>query len=424
MLARRFPVLGIRDFRLLFADRLLAPSAFAFSMVGVSFAVLDATGSTRDLSVVLAAQIAPSLLFMLIGGVIADRVRPQLVIAAANLAIATGELGFGLLVLTHEARLWQMILCEFVTGTGIALFWPASGALLPKIVPSELLQEANAVSRLAQNVAQMGGAAVAGLVVAAVGPGWALFTDGIAMLGTIPMNLAIRAGTPERTEGGEGTGLLHELREGWAEFAAHPWIWVTTIEYSIVMMLSYGGYDVLGPVVAKAHLGGPAAWGAISAALSVGLILGGVASLRFKPQRPMVVVAGLAPLIVLPCLAFGALWPLWVALVLSLVAGFSIEVLVVQWNVSLATFIPPARLARVTAYDALGSTMAMPVGALVAGPLAVALGVRATEIGAFVLAVIVAALALLSREVRTMRFSNAPTVDGGITPEPQLSSTV
>ncbi|HBW18561.1 MAG TPA: hypothetical protein DEH11_05870, partial [Actinobacteria bacterium] len=72
-LVRRFPVLGYRDFRLLLAERLLAPTAFAFSLVGVSFAVLDATRSTEDLSFVLAAQIAPSLIFTLIGGVIADR---------------------------------------------------------------------------------------------------------------------------------------------------------------------------------------------------------------------------------------------------------------------------------------------------------------------------------------------------------------
>ena len=88
---RHLPVLAIRDFRLLLADRLLAPAAFAFSLVGVSFAVLNATGSTADLSYVLAAQIAPSLVFTLIGGVIADRIPPQRVIIAGNVMIASGR---------------------------------------------------------------------------------------------------------------------------------------------------------------------------------------------------------------------------------------------------------------------------------------------------------------------------------------------
>ena len=92
-LARRFPALGYRDFRLLLADRLIAPGAFAFSLVGVSFAVLDATGSTADLSYVLAAQILPSLVFALVGGVFADRFAPQKVIVAANLMIAACEAG-------------------------------------------------------------------------------------------------------------------------------------------------------------------------------------------------------------------------------------------------------------------------------------------------------------------------------------------
>src|SRR5215831_5443346 len=113
---RRFPVLAYRDFRLLLADRLLAPAAFAFSLVGVSFAVLYATGSTADLSYVLAAQIAPSLIFTLIGGVFADRFPPQWVIVAANIMIAVGEGAFGLLVLIGHAQLWLMLLLETLTG--------------------------------------------------------------------------------------------------------------------------------------------------------------------------------------------------------------------------------------------------------------------------------------------------------------------
>jgi MFS family permease len=142
---RRLPVLGIRDFRLLLADRVLAPMSYAFSMVGVSFAVLDQThGSTAKLSYVLAAQIAPSLVFLLLGGVIADRIAPQKVIIAANIMMAAGEGTFGILVLTGHPPLWQMIALECMTGTGMAVFYPASQALLPRLVPGELLQEASA----------------------------------------------------------------------------------------------------------------------------------------------------------------------------------------------------------------------------------------------------------------------------------------
>src|ERR1700751_4138765 len=175
LVTRRFPVLGVRDFRLLLADRVLAPASFAFSLVGVSFAVLDATGgSTAKLSYVLAAQIAPSLVFLLLGGVFADRMAPQKVIIAGNLMMAVGEGTFGILVLTGHPALWQMIGLESLTGIGMAIFYPASSALLPRLVPGGLLQEASAVSRLAMEGRQMGGAVPAGVVVAAIRPGWGL----------------------------------------------------------------------------------------------------------------------------------------------------------------------------------------------------------------------------------------------------------
>ena len=120
-LTRRFPTMANRNFRLLLADRLLAPLAATFSLVGVSFAVLAATGSTADLSYVIAAQAAPSLVFLLVGGVIADRIAPQLVIVAANVMVAVGEGLFGILVLTAHPSILVMIVLELVTGTGVAL---------------------------------------------------------------------------------------------------------------------------------------------------------------------------------------------------------------------------------------------------------------------------------------------------------------
>src|SRR6202044_1752100 len=144
-LTRRYPVLAIRDFRLLMADRLLAPASAGFSLVGVSFAVLKLTGSPAALSYVLAAQIAPALVFALVGGVAADRFPPQRVIIAANLMMAGGEGTFGILGLASRPSLWAMMGLEARTGTGIAIFYPASQALLPRLVPRGMLQEASAI---------------------------------------------------------------------------------------------------------------------------------------------------------------------------------------------------------------------------------------------------------------------------------------
>ncbi|HEY3904309.1 MAG TPA: MFS transporter [Streptosporangiaceae bacterium] len=414
-LTRRYPVLANRNFRLLLADRLLAPLAFSFSLVGVSFAVLAATtsaahpaGSTADLSYVLAAQIAPSLLFMLIGGVIADRIAPQLVIVVANIMIAVGEGTFGLLVLFGRPGLPTMLGLEFLTGTGMALFYPASTALVPRLVPASQLQEASAISRLVMNVAMMGGAALAGECVALFGPGWALAVCGIGMFTAVPLMLAIRLGpaSASASEAGEpaaAPSMVRELREGWSEFWSHKWLWVTVLQYTVVLAAWYGGFQVLGPAVARAHLGGAQAWGLITAAEGVGLIVGGVVSLRWTPRRPIVFVVLGGAAIALSLLALALLLPLAVICIIAFVIGVSIEALMVVWTVTMAVNIPPDMLARVSAYDALGSTMGMPAGALVAGPIAALVGVSATQYGAAAIILVASVLALIPREIRTMR---------------------
>ncbi len=412
---RKFPVLGIRDFRLLLTDRLIAPASVGFSIVGVSFAVLKATNSAADLSYVLAAQIAPSLVFALIGGVAADRFPPQRVIVAANLLMALGEGTFGLLALTSKPPLWAMIGLEAITGTGVAIFYPASQALLPRLVPRDLLQEASAISRLVMNVGQMSGAALAGLLVAAAGAGWALLLCGIGMLSTIPLLLAIRGSRPatawEPTSADSGAAarnMLAELREGWSEFRSHTWLWVIVAQFGVVMMAWYGAFSVLGPVVAREHLGGPAAWGAITAADAFGLIAGGIAALRFTPRRPMLFVVLTGGAIAISPLSLAMVLPLPAICLASFGLGVFIEMMMVQWTVTMARNIPPDKLARVSSYDVLGTVMAMPAGALIAGPLGAAIGASSAQYAAAAVIVIASALALIPRDIRTFRSDNAP----------------
>ena len=411
-LLRRFPVLGIRDFRLLLADRLIAPASVGFSLVGVSFAVLKATNSATDLSYVLAAQIAPSLVFVLIGGVAADRFRAQRVIVAANLLMALGEGTFGVLALAGRPPLWAMLGLEAITGTGVALFYPASQALLPRIVPDSLLQEASAISRLVMNSGQMAGAAAAGLLVAAAGPGWALVLCGVGMVATVPMLLAIKASGPlpagRAPADAPAPNMLAELREGWSEFRSHTWLWVIVAQFSVVMMAWYGAFSVLGPVVAREHLGGPAAWGAITAADALGLIAGGAAALRFTPRRPMLFVVVIGGAIAISPLSLAMVLPLPAVCVASFGLGVFVEMMMVQWTVAMARNIPPEMLARVSSYDVLGSVMTMPAGALIAGPLGTAIGISHAQYAAAAAIVIASALALIPRDIRTMRNREAP----------------
>jgi predicted MFS family arabinose efflux permease len=339
--------------------------------------------------------------------------------------MAVGEGTFGLLVLTGRPPLWAMIGLEAVTGTGMAVFYPASQALLPRLVPDDMLQDASAISRMGMNTGQMAGAAAGGLLVARQGPARALSLCGIGMIGSVPLLLSIR-GVPIKVEVGElgPPSLLAELREGWSEFRSHTWLWVIVAQFSIVMMAWYGAFSVLGPVVAKAHLGGAAAWGAITAADAFGLIAGGLVSLRITPRRPMLFVVLTGGAVAISPLSLALVLPLPVLCVASFCLGVFVEMMMVQWTVALARNIPPGMLARVSSYDVLGSVMAMPIGALIAGPLGAAIGVSSAQYAAAGAIVVASALALIPREVRRMRNLHADLPSsrlGG--PEAELEAT-
>ena len=162
--------------------------------------------------------------------------------------------------------------------------------------------------------------------------------------------------------------MLTELREGWSEFRSHTWLWVIVAQFGVVMMAWYGAFSVLGPVVAREHLGGPAAWGAITAADAFGLIAGGLAALRFTPRRPMLFVVLTGGAIAISPLSLAMVLPLPAVCLASFGLGVFVEMMMVQWTVTMARNIPPDKLARVSSYDVLGSVMAMPAGALIAGP--------------------------------------------------------
>jgi hypothetical protein len=175
-------------------------------------------------------------------------------------------------------------------------------------------------------------------------------------------------------------------------------------------MALLAGQTVLGPVVAKEHLGGPSAWGAIVAAESAGLLLGGLVLLRYRPQR--ILFVGCLTLIPgVPALAALALpAPLAVILVTMLLAGCGLEMFNVLWTVAIQQRIPRDRLSRVSAYDALGSFVFIPIGLTLAGPLADAIGVAETIWAAAAVEVAVIVFMLAFSDVRTLRRTDAPVV--------------
>jgi predicted MFS family arabinose efflux permease len=397
--------LRLRDFRLLFAGELISLLGTAVAPIALAFAILDLTGSATDLGYVLAAGWAPQVVFILVGGVLGDRLPRTLVMVGANLLSAAAQGVAAGLLLAGVAQVWQLALLQAVRGTATALFFPAAQAVVPEIVETELLQPANALIRLAQNSSTVLGAGIGGILVATAGPGWAIAFDAATYLASALILVWIRVTRVVREA---GQTIVRDLIEGWNEFRSREWLWVIVVCASVGNLVATASFGVLGPLVAKLYLGGATAYGAILASQGAGFIAGGVLSLRWRPQRPLLV----SVLFLLPTAAeiacYAAVRETAVIAAVGFVAGLGLEVFGVNWITALQQHVPRQVLSRVSSYDALGSFVFIPLGLVIAGPLAAQLGV--TETLWLFLAIGVASIggALLSRDVRTLRRVDEP----------------
>ena len=363
-----------RDFRLLWIGQ--TTSAFGDSLIPVAlaFAVIDLTGSRSDLGFVLMASVIPRAGLVLVGGVWADRIRRQVVMLSADAARCVTQSLVAAALLSGAAHIWQLIALSALYGAATAFFAPAETGLIPATVSPDRLQEANALMGLSRSAAWVVGPAAAGGLVAAAGPGWAFVVDaGSFAVSSISLALlSVRA-----LEAAKRSRFLDDLREGWRELTERTWVW-SSIVYFGIWNLAVAPVWVLGPFVAARSLGGASAWGLIATCAAIGSVLGGVLALRLKPGRPLFVGYVALSAMALEPAALARPFPLYVVVLTALLGISTLSLANTLWQTTLQAHIPPARLSRVSAYDWLGSLIFSPVGYAVAGPLAAAIGTRAT----------------------------------------------
>ena len=406
--------LAERDFRLLFFGRTISLFGTAFAPIALAFAVIELTGSPSDLGLVLSAYMLAHLVFLLAGGVWADRLPRNLVMVTSDLLSGAAQAIAAVLLLTGAAQTWHLVVLGAIRGGASAFFMPASTGLVPQVVSAGRLQQANALLSLSRNSTRIAGVAIAGLLVATIGPGWALALDGATYaLGALFVGM-LNTPAPEPAANRE---FLRELGEGWREFRSRYWLCVTIVQFALINAYAIGAFLVLGPFVAEEHLGGATAWGLILAAEAAGIV-----ALRYRPERPLL-VATLAVLTMAPLLALlGIAAPLIVILPAAFVAGVGLELYGVFWDTTLQEHIPEEKLSRVSSYDVLGSFALIPVGVAVMGPISSAIGVAETLLGA-ALVVVIATIAVISvADVRNLR-RLAPSPTAGREPLPPQART-
>lgn len=386
-------------FRYLLAGRTVTALGNAIAPVALAFAVLDLTGSAGDLGLVVGAQMSAKVLFLLFGGAFADRMPKHLLMVGSGLAAAVTQGAVAALVLTGTATVPLLIVLSAVNGMVAALALPASSAILPQLVPPELRQRANGLSRMVFNGAYIVGAPTGGILVAAAGPGWGIAIDALSFLLSAVCFAAV--GVVATPRSGKA-GILTDLRAGWTEFRSRTWLWVVVAAFALMNACLSGGFNVLGPLIADDSVGREG-WGFVLAAQTVGMVLGAVVAMRIRARRILFVGVLCTAFQVLPLLTLGVAPRLGLLLAAAFLAGFTIEQFIVAWETSMQEHIPADKLARVYSYDMVGSFVAIPVGQVAAGPIAEAVGVRPTLIGAAGLVGLAVLGMLASRDVRHLR---------------------
>ena len=401
-------------FRRLALGRALTFFGNAMAPVVLAFAVLDLGGSAVDVGLVVGARSVSNVVLLLFGGLLADRLPRALVLQGAALAAAATQGAVGVAVLAGRAPLGVLLVLSVVQGAVAAVSVPASSALLPLTVPPEELRPANAYARMGVNTGMIAGTSLGGMLAALAGPGWGMVLNGVAFAGaSAAYGLAGRSlrgltAGPARVE---RSRPLRELRDGWREFVARTWVWVVVLQFFVVNAVAAGGIQVLGPTVADGSFG-RTAWGFVLATQMAGALAGGFLVARSRSRHALRIGVAVVALDALPLLALAESAPLVLLLVAMFVNGVAIEQFGVAWDLSLQENVPQEKLARVYSYDALGSTLALPVGEMAAGPLAERFGVRPTLLGGIALVTLVTAGALCSREVRGLTTRGGGQQDG------------
>jgi len=358
-----------RRFAWYFAARTTTSIGSAMTSVALAFAVLHISDDPGALAQVLAAHMAAMVIFLLLGGVVADRYSRTVIMQTSHALTFLTQGMAAYLVLTGTAQIWHLVALEAVNGAVSAFGMPAMMGIVPLVVGPDRIQQANALLSFSRSSITIVGPALAGALVVGAGPGWALLVDSALFLVAIPMLRQVALPGRDRNVTASPS-VIAELREGWGEFTSRTWVWLIVVAFGVLNAVHMGAIAVLGPVIAKASPVGEQGWGLALSAEAAGTVVMTLALMRTRLRRPL--VAGMlgVSLIALPMLVLGLSPRTDLLIAAFFVAGAGVEVFGVGWNTSLHQHIPEAVLSRVSSYDALGSFVAMPIGAMAFGWLA------------------------------------------------------
>jgi len=376
-------------------------------VAALPFAVFSIGGTIGQVGIALAVQGVVLAGLLLFGGVGGDRMARRSVVVAADLCRFAAQAVVAALLLTDNLALWQLLVAQAVLGAGGAFFMPAMQGLISQAVHPDRLQQANALRGIAASTGSIAGPAIAVVVLAAWGPGWAFAADAATFL--ISAALLARVRVPVRTTPASGRrSIRSDLSAGWSAFRRTTWAWAIVTEFAVLNSLVFAPFFVFGPKVSVDSLGGAGAWAAILAAMGAGELLGGLVAMVWRPRRPLLVATLVVSLWAAPLLLLASLAPVPLIAAGAAAAGASLAVFAALWETILQTRTPTPLRSRLSSYDLLGSFALIPLGYVLGALEEELFGAGPGLIAATVVIAVCTFAVLAVPSVRGMRSAQAP----------------
>jgi MFS family permease len=404
---RLFAPLAHRDYRLLVGGMSVSLLGDGLFLVALAWQVYALSNAPTALASVGIAMTIPTIVCLLIGGAVSDRYDRRLVMLGADTVRALALVTLAFLSVTGELHLWQLMAVAVLYGAATAFFDPASDALVPQLLPADALAQANSLDQLIRPLAlRLAGPAVGGVLVGALGVGWAFGLDAASFVvsaGTLLAMSPVRRPADPADAAAAGS-VRREVAAGLRYVRSHAWLWATLVSAAVAYLLFMGPTEVLVPFIVKNRLSdGAGALGLVFAAGGLGSLLCAIViGQRGLPRRSLTFMFIAWTLATLAIAGYGIAGQLW-GLMLASVAFNTLETAgTIAWATAKQRLVPAHLLGRVSSLDWLISIGLLPVSFAITGPVSAALGTRTTLIGAGVLGAVVTFAAMLVPGVRQM----------------------
>jgi hypothetical protein len=359
--------------------------------VSLGWQVYDLSDSPTTLSLVGIAWTLPMVLLLLAGGLLSDRMERRKVMILADAIRGVAVAGMGILSLTGAIEIWHLILLTALFGIGDAFFGPAFTAIVPDIVPTNLIVQANALDNFVRPVAlMMLGPAIGGLAIKFIGLGAAFLFDAATFAFSAFMLLAISRRPVVTTEAITWKSARSETKEGFAYVRSQPWLWATLLSAGLTLLAIIGPIEVVLPHLVKYELGGDAGdLGVIYAMGGVGAVIAAlVIGQRGLPRRHITIMYLLWGLGDGALAAYAFAGSLRSAMAIQFVTGGAGAAALIIWGSLLHRLVPRDLLSRVSSFDWLISVSLIPLSFAITGPLANAIGDDATMFWSGMIAIV------------------------------------